>query len=690
MTIEIPRSESPRPPRARGRWWGLAFALLAAVPALHVATASGYEEQAESAWEARRRILAAVPKDPTILINVTQREMPSSPDLLQLGKRSTAALSRCLSDNVDAGLRRTCAQMLGAIGDRAALPTLQAALEDWDATVRDAAAAALARLGDPSSVDALAKALTRADEEPWVQASIVRSLGSISSPKAVPILRAELRRKPDGKRPDLRMDAFYAVWRSRHLLARATLEADLADLLRGSDDSLVLAATEAAAEVRSARLAPPLTALVDHRNAEIRNKAVYALGRIGDRAATRTLLAQVPKVRESRLLNNISFALERLDPEAFRPAIASLLKHKQAIIRLNAAFVIGDSRRVEGRPLLQGALEDPNDYVRTSAIVALGKLEGEESVKALERFTQDQNPSIREEAIYAAYEASGRKATGAIHDQLFLSNRAAVRLRAAHVLAAAGDPRVGDFLLACVESGSCAAGALAGYFVKLQRTDVGERMLLAWARGRDDLAPLVGLLKPAGAVPLAAGSVDAAFATGGEQRAPVAIRLLADLGDRSVAARLAPRATASELWLRAVVGTTLVRLGHGGAEAQLVADLDLLPQEWLPRYSGLLAGVAEPDARARLTPALAERSKKGEAPLALAASRVLLEWDPEAHFPRMFDALATGTVQERELAEDYLAQAEDARVTFLLRRALSRETRPYARDRLRLVLDRRG
>ena len=56
-------------------------------------------------------------------------------------------------------------------------------------------------------------------------------------------------------------------------------------------------------------------------NSRVRNRAIYALGRIGNKAATAALVAQIPKVREARMLNNIAFALERLDAKAFYPGV---------------------------------------------------------------------------------------------------------------------------------------------------------------------------------------------------------------------------------------------------------------------------------------------------------------------------------------------------------------------------------
>ncbi|HLM74972.1 MAG TPA: HEAT repeat domain-containing protein, partial [Polyangiaceae bacterium] len=370
--------EDPEPRRARrkinGRpWLGPALLLLGLLPAMSVALRAAADEgdddseeasdapdvPDESPWQARKRVLAAMATDAAVLINVTDREMPASPDILNLGKRGTKALERGLSDNVDAGIRKTCAMVLGSLGDRAALKTLQAALDDWEPAVRHEVITALAKIPDPSSFEPLLKLYKRKDEEVYNRINILRTLGALSHPRAVTVIRDELRRKPEKDQTDLRPAALLALWMSRHLVARETLIGDVASALRSDTDSLVLPATEASAELRSPRLVQPLIPLMEHPNAGVRNKAVYALGLIGDKTATKALLARLPSVRDARMLNNIAFALERLDRGAFYASIRQVIEHKQAIIRLNAAFVLGDVKRPEGLDLLKKALDDP-------------------------------------------------------------------------------------------------------------------------------------------------------------------------------------------------------------------------------------------------------------------------------------------------------------------------------------------
>ena len=688
MTLRSSRTSISR----LGRRWAAPLLLaLGLTPAATVLwQAQGQDAAAaESILEARKRVLGSIPNDPSVLINVTGREMPASPDILNLGKRSTRALERCLSDNVDDGIRVTCAIVLGRLGDRRALPTLQTALADWEPHVRYWVIQALRKIPDSSSFDPLLKLYARKDETRSNRAAILHALGALSDQKAVRVLRRELRKEPQKGESDQRTIAFQALWTSRHLMAPTTLAGDVTYALRSDNKGLVLVATEAAADLRASTHVNALIPLLEDPNSNIRNKAVYALGRIGDRRATRALLERLPQVREARMLNNIAFALERLDPDSFYKAIGKLIAHKQAIIRLNAAFVVGDVKRPEGRPLLEKALEDPSDYVKTSSIVALGKLGDSDAIPKLERFVDDPNLSIRQEAVYAINELSGNKHLDLIHDKLFKSKRDAVRRRAAIALGQAGDARARSYLLACLEWGSCRLRDVEPFLRASKHPAVPQRLLLAWSQGRSDLSGLVSDMRPAGTLGLALGKVDAALARQDDMEAKDAIDLVGELGEDTAKDRIAAQMRSTDTWLRLHASVAVARLGDPAAETRILTDMDNLAADWLPAFARLVSRIEEPEVRARLLPELTKREKASDIHLALAAAAIHLSWDPDQAIFRMLDGLSSGSAIERSLADHYLRRDRAQRVTWLLRRALARESRPYTKDQIRQLLDAR-
>lgn len=677
---------------------GLLLAAIAVTPTLgsvmQAAAGSNHERNP------RERILKRLPSDPTVLINVTRGDMPSSSDVLNLGKRSTRALERCLADNVDEAMRWTCAELLGYLGDRRALPSLQTALEDWDQSVRLMVIDVLARMPDESSFGPLMRLYRRRDESRTTRAAILNALGKLSTQQGVQVLRQVLHHDPSkeerARREDLRRDAFQGLWASRHLVARATLAQDVAYALRSDDDQLVYSATEAAAELRDASLVEPLTKLVGHTDAEIRNRSVYALGVIGNRAATQVLTREMPRVREARMLNNIAFALDRLDRREYNKTIQALAQHKQAIIRLNAAFVVGDVKQPDGLPLLSQSLEDPSDLVKASAIVAIGKLGAEGGIRSLTKYTNHPNPSLKEEAIYAINRLSGGKHLDLIYAELYDSafargeGREAIRRRAAVELGKAGDRRVRDYLLLCYETHECELSSVRGYLTQDNSAEVTRRLFLGWAQGRVELTTELARRRPAGLVELALGRRDSAEGMGHLEQMADSIDLVGQLGKRQDREEISRHLQHEDLRLRLHAAVALIRLGDTSASKRLLSDLDNLPVEWLSTFVGIASRIEEASARQLLGPELERRTRGDDLELALACAAVLLNWDPERGFFRFLDALAAQRVQERELALRYLQRNRSPTLTWVLRRALARETRPYTRDRLRQLLDKRG
>jgi len=281
-----------------------------------------------------------------------------------------------------------------------------------------------------------------------------------------------------------------------------------------------------------------------------------------------------------------------------------------------------------------------------------------------------------------------------IYERLFLQlspekNAEAMR-RAAIALGKAGDDRIRDYLVACLESARCGTDEVEPFLLRKPAPRSSGRVLLAWARGRPDLAKLVSLLKPPGALPVATSTLDAAWANHGIADAERAIDVVGSLGDSSAQSLLAPHANAERTWLRIHAMVALARLGDQGAGGRLLGEIDNLPAAWLPHFARLLSTIAEPAARSKLDAELERRQSDKDVGIALCAAAIRLAWNPDAAVFRFLDALASPLGYERELATRYLERNEDEKVTWLLRRALARETREPTRDRLRSLLDARS
>lgn len=663
---------------------------------------------------ARDAILAAIPTQPSALINVSRADMPASPDILQLGKRSTAALQQCLANNQEADLRSYCADLIGLLADRSALPALWIALEDWDATVRSHVIDALARIPDARSLPKLLTAFDRPDEGGSNRNAILKTLGALGDRRAIDVLRRELRKPSHDVQ---RIVAFRALWRSRSLMTRSALIEEIDRAIRSDDSAVSYAAILRASELRSPNLVPALLQRMKDTDTDTRNKAVYALGLTGDPRAAGPLRALLVETRDARMLNNIAFALERLDKAAFFAEIGRLAAHPQAIIRLNASFVLGDIRRKDAMPLLANALKDasaqvklqamtglrdspaevaplfeheltdPRLEVQRAAIDALASRGRAQSITQLETLILDpeRDTSLREEAIFAAHQIDPNRSRELVFHTMFVHGDARQRKRAAIALGAAGDPRMTPYLMACLERRECALSDVASLLHQSKDLAIAGRVLRAWAEGRRELAPLVAQLRPAGTSTLALADLDVAIAGSGHKSLSGAIKLIADLQETSARDRLAKlQPKYADQRLR--IDVARARLGDAAADRAVLRALEESPAEWLPSMVRVVRAIPEPTVRARLAPALEQRFVHPEFATSLSAAAVLLDWQPQRGMKRLIDAMHSPRILERELALRYL-RMRPTEANPLLALAMRSERDDHVKEELRKLLE---
>ena len=688
---------------------------------------------------ASRALIDAAGTDPIALVNVSAADMPASPDILFLGKRSTRALERCLSDNADAHLRALCAGMLGTLGDRSALPALHAALGDWEAEVRREVIRALGKLPADQSVDPLLALYARGDEEVGVRHAILRTLGAIGHSKGVALIRRELdksRKELAGPGGDLRRTALQSLWRCRHRVSPGVIVDEVTralapprgndrlieKMLEANDAELTRDAIAKASQLRSGRFMTALIALIFSPDDKTQNRAIQALGLLGDKRAVPALAKLLPTARNARLLNNIAFALQRLDDRAFTHEIQRMVTHKQGVIRMNAAFVLGDIRQPKSLPLLERSLADPSERVQLEAVLAISKLApAPEAVRLLEKATASKSAGVRETAIqavahhgnersipllekllgqpgqpdemilHAIYRLSAGKRSDLIYERLFRGDDDDVRKRAAIVLGKAGDRRVRDYLIACFETDRCGLDDVEAFLRTEKDPVLAGQVLWMWLRGRDDLTDLVGAMRPAGAATLAGNGLDVAVIRGEWPHAGRIATLLGDLHAESERPHLQAAANAADGWFRIRALVTRCRLGDGDAATALLRELDNFPIEWLPELVDALHGLREPEARTRLAGDLERRQGGREPTTALAAAATRLPWTPDAALPRLLAGMTAADVVERETAERYLRHDHTPRVEVLLAERQAKERNPELRARLLRLIDvRRG
>jgi hypothetical protein len=305
----------------------------------------------------------------------------------------------------------------------------------------------------------------------------------------------------------------------------------------------------------------------------------------------------------------------------------------------------------------------------------------------------DGDGAISEAAIYAIFEISDRTRTDLIRAHLFSSKNKVTKQKALFALARAIDKQAAPDILRYVESGGNYDLLQVEPFLRAAPTpEIPGRLLLAWLKGDGRLGPLVSALKPAGTAPIAASELSLALSQGSLFRASQVVDVLANTGDSTTPSALLPLLSNASYPLRFHSAVALSRFDvpeAKRADDSLAADFDIAPSDWLLGEVHMLSTIKEPAAQARLTPLLVAREKSADPTMAMAATAVHFEWDPETAVFRFLDALASNSVVERDLAKKYLVKAKTPLATELLRRALAREQRDIPKTLLRDILDRR-
>jgi HEAT repeat protein len=317
------------------------------------------------------------PGPPVLLLPGCKLGQRVASTLGAMGPRALPALLPLLG-HTRAEVRALAADALGGLGASAgpAASALGAALGDKDEGVRLAAARALGAAGQAAA--AAVPALTRAleDRSDLVRGAAVRALEALGprARAAGPRLARLLRSDPNAL---VRTAAGEALLKVEPALGRNMLR-DLIRCLGKRDDDLRRSCARALGTFGAgARSAVPrlLRLLRVKRGAAPPSEVVVALGRIGDRRASRTLIRLLTH-RDDGTRHRAAEALGRLkDPRAINPLYDALGKEREPHIKRAVAEVLasfGARSRGRAREALARAFRSrrPADAVVAATIIA--------------------------------------------------------------------------------------------------------------------------------------------------------------------------------------------------------------------------------------------------------------------------------------------------------------------------------
>ncbi|GMV42500.1 MAG: hypothetical protein AMXMBFR64_42160 [Myxococcales bacterium] len=408
------------------------------------------------------RVLHLLPTQDDLLVNLDPADLPSTTDMVRLGRRATPAIINGLVNSMSEQVRSSCAAVLTATRDPRAITALIDALDDPDDGVRYLALQALGMVESRSSTPRVLTLLAKPGVAAYVRSEAIRTLGRIGDPAAVEPLMRRFRTTWDPAAQE-------ALWDMRMQLGTSALEDIVVPPLEaagkdsGPPHDVVAFAVERAGDLRLSDAVDPLIALFPARP-NLQNRIVYALGLIGDRSALKFLRAQLDSTGDARLMNNVTFALQRLG-EDVTPFLRGMLADRRAYIRFNAAFVAGDLREARLVDALIAALSDPNDVVRSEAAVALGRIASPAATPALEAALASENEIVRRDVLLALASIDYPRWRDRIVSELLPSEHPSVREKAARFLAGRRDPELVGPVLAALSPDEWDDAALALQFL---------------------------------------------------------------------------------------------------------------------------------------------------------------------------------------------------------------------------------
>lgn len=143
---------------------------------------------------------------------------------------------------------------------------------------------------------------------------------------------------------------------------------------------------------------PDLIAALKHPTANVRERAAYTLGELGNPQATQALIHVAPD-DDSHVRYHVIYALERIKAaDALMIFIHAVEHDTDADVRYRAARGLGVLKDRTAVPVLIQATQDEKLHVRHSAIQALGFIGDERAIEVIAACREDKSLRIRQAA----------------------------------------------------------------------------------------------------------------------------------------------------------------------------------------------------------------------------------------------------------------------------------------------------
>ncbi len=229
---------------------------------------------------------------------------------------------------------------------------------------------------------------------------------------------------------------------------RAT--APLIAALADTSADLRESAAMALGQLRDPASVEPLIALLGDKTPGVREQVAFALGQVRDLRAVDPLIAAIADANAD-VREQAVFALAQLRDKRATPKLVGALSDSSADVREQAAFALSQLRDPAAAPALAGLLTDKDAQVRERAAFALGQLRSTAAVDGLNAALKDPSPDVQEQAAFALSQIRDRRAVDPLIALLGSSATPDAREHAAFALGQIRDARATDALMAAMK-----------------------------------------------------------------------------------------------------------------------------------------------------------------------------------------------------------------------------------------------
>lgn len=352
--------------------------------------------------------------------NMGDGAIPAIPFLISILNDYTAVFLEYKGEIEISSVRGEASKALVKIGKPALKPLINA-LKDNDEDIRKMAAITLGKIKDKQAVKPLIDTLKNDNWE--VRSSAAWALGEIRDSFSVESLISALKDK------DIRKDAAEALLKIgkpsvKYLVTvlhdenphirrlAAEVLAGLKWIPRNDAQKIIyfIAACQwkECAKIGSAAV-EPLIEILNAKQAYIRLEATWALGEIRDKRAVNTLV-NILKDEFSGVRKNAAEALGKIKDKRAVESLIYILKDNNVDVREKAVWALGEIMDIQAVVPLIIALEDEDSSVRWESAKALGKIKDRRAVESLIEALNDEVEGVRSGPAWALGEIKDKKA----------------------------------------------------------------------------------------------------------------------------------------------------------------------------------------------------------------------------------------------------------------------------------------